>query len=112
MNGGLSFQRCHHHAGREAAARCPDCARFYCRECVTEHGNRMLCASCLKRQERRDAGGGGAGEGALLLLGALAGLGAAWGVFLLLGELLIQMPAASHGDAVWDAGGPWDGGVE
>ena len=47
-----------------------------------------------------------------LFAAASAGLGAAWGVFLLLGELLIQMPAASHGDAVWDAGGPCDGGVE
>lgn len=28
-------------------ARCPECKRHYCRECVTEHEHRLLCASCI-----------------------------------------------------------------
>lgn len=43
----LVRQRCFNHAGREAAARCLECGRFYCRECVTEHDDRLLCALCI-----------------------------------------------------------------
>jgi len=45
----LVAQRCHHHAEREAVARCPECGFFYCRECVTEHDDRVICASCLRK---------------------------------------------------------------
>ena len=40
-------QRCWNHESREAACRCPACSRSYCRECVTEHEGRLLCAACL-----------------------------------------------------------------
>ncbi len=29
-------------------ARCPSCRRHYCRECVTEHDHKLLCASCIE----------------------------------------------------------------
>lgn len=45
----LVRQRCLHHPEREAASRCPQCQRFYCRECVTEHAGRLLCRDCLAR---------------------------------------------------------------
>ncbi|HTS25286.1 MAG TPA: hypothetical protein VMH81_05395 [Bryobacteraceae bacterium] len=41
-------QRCWNHESREAVCRCPECLRSFCRECVTEHDARLLCASCLK----------------------------------------------------------------
>ncbi len=44
----LDRQRCFNHAAREAAARCPACGRFFCRECVTEHDDRVLCAACIE----------------------------------------------------------------
>jgi hypothetical protein len=43
----LHQARCFNHAQREAVARCPGCRRFYCRECVTEHDDRLMCAQCL-----------------------------------------------------------------
>ena len=43
----LSQQRCVLHPDREAVARCPECGRFFCRECVTEHDGRLLCAVCI-----------------------------------------------------------------
>lgn len=49
----LSRQRCVRHSAREAAARCPSCGRFFCRECVTEHEGRILCAACLSRQSEQ-----------------------------------------------------------
>ena len=38
----LIHRRCLHHPAREAVALCPECRRFYCRECVTEHAGRMI----------------------------------------------------------------------
>ena len=46
-------QRCFNHAGREAVARCPECGQFFCRECITEHEDRVLCSACLKKLTRR-----------------------------------------------------------
>jgi hypothetical protein len=42
-------QRCWNHEGREAVCRCPGCGRSFCRECVSEHEARLLCAACLSR---------------------------------------------------------------
>lgn len=46
----VSERRCINHAGRAAAGRCPGCRFFYCRECITEHDGRMLCAACVQKQ--------------------------------------------------------------
>lgn len=47
--GPISLQhRCWNHEDREAVCRCPECGRSFCRECVGEHEQRLLCASCLK----------------------------------------------------------------
>jgi len=87
-------QRCANHPGREAAARCPDCRSFFCRECVTEHEGGVLCAACLRRRTaarsapqrrflRRLAG----------LLPAVLGVLAGWLFFFLLGRaLLLHQP--------------------
>src|SRR5580692_10053926 len=52
-------QRCWNHEAREAACRCPACGRSYCRECVSEHEGRLLCAACLSgvTGEREPSGG-------------------------------------------------------
>ncbi|MBV8819912.1 MAG: hypothetical protein JO022_16230 [Acidobacteriaceae bacterium] len=42
-------QRCLLHSAREAVARCPQCRNYFCRECVTEHDQRLICTACLKR---------------------------------------------------------------
>ena len=49
MTAALLHQRCWNHEGREAVCRCPECGRSFCRECVTEHSGRLLCAACLSR---------------------------------------------------------------
>jgi hypothetical protein len=45
----LAARRCLVHPDREAAARCPSCHHYYCRECVVEHESRFLCAACLQK---------------------------------------------------------------
>lgn len=95
-------QRCVLHAFREAAARCPDCGRFFCRECVTEHDGRVICAGCLRRladaapPPRRRVGAG-------FRLAAQTALSVVllWLLFYGVGRLLLRIPAAYHEGTVW-----------
>jgi hypothetical protein len=52
-NAAAIHQRCWNHESREAVCRCPECGRSFCRECVTEHQSRLLCAACLTRLARQ-----------------------------------------------------------
>jgi len=100
----LSRQRCANHRDREAAARCPFCQRYFCRECVTEHEGRMLCAACIaglaaetapaRRRLARLA------QGAWLVVGLVL----LWTIFYYLGRLLILLPASFHDGTLWQAG--------
>ena len=48
MSGFALHHRCWNHEPREAVCRCPECGRSFCRECVTEHDARLVCAACLE----------------------------------------------------------------
>jgi hypothetical protein len=97
----LTRQRCQHHAEREAVARCPKCAGFFCRECVTEHDDRVLCADCIAKlavpkdaaRPRREWPG--------LLGKSLLGLLAAWLFFYSIGRVLITLPENFHNGTLW-----------
>lgn len=104
----LSRQRCAFHLNREAAARCPSCGRFFCRECVTEHEGRFLCASCLRARTAIAATDPRAGRWrrALLVGGRRAAAFAVsfaflWWVFQLFGQMLARLPASFHEGTLW-----------
>ena len=97
----LRQQRCVNHPQREASARCPECSRFYCRECITEHDDRVLCASCLaklslKKEARRK-------QWSWLPRLALAALsfGVVFLVWLILGNILLSIPSQFHDTGGW-----------
>jgi ribosomal protein S27E len=97
----LSHQRCFNHPPREAVARCPECGRFFCRECITEHEDRVLCAQCL-RKRLEPAGGRGRGYGALARMAQLTlGLWLAWLFFHYLGQILLALPSDFHEGVIW-----------
>ncbi len=102
----LIHQRCFIHAQREAAARCPECGRFFCRECVTAHEGRVVCAACLGRLAKSRRGPQTTLLAALRIVQGLAGLATAWLLFYLAGQLLLALPDSFHEGTFWQGTGP------
>ena len=94
---GLIHQRCFHHAEREAAARCPRCGRFFCRECVTEHASRVTRAACLKDLFRAKSHTAGVLRALTHSLLAAVGVLVAWMFFHYLGRTLLLRLDDLHG---------------
>ncbi len=78
---GAIHQRCWNHEAREAVCRCPECQRGYCRECVTEHESRLLCAACLSALGRGRTTSKSSARRLVPAAMFLAGLVLAWLVF-------------------------------
>jgi len=92
----LSEQRCFQHPSREAAARCPSCRRFFCRECVTEHEGRLICRACMAAQTAAPPRPGRGLADAGVAAGSLFGFLLAWILFYYLGLMLTRIPAEFH----------------
>jgi hypothetical protein len=103
----LAWQRCLNHEQREAVARCPECGRFYCRECITEHDDRVICAACLRKiaagDESRRFRASSWGAAAVVGLGLFT----VWIFFYWTGQVLLAIPADFHEGTFWKAGF-WD----
>ena len=99
----LAHQRCFNHAQREAVARCPACGQYFCRECITEHDDRVICAVCLRKLARlpllQRRGLAGVGRCCQCLLGLLV----VWFFFYLVGESSLALPTAFHEGTLWQA---------
>ncbi|MBN2307799.1 MAG: rhomboid family protein [Candidatus Hydrogenedentes bacterium] len=99
----IARQRCFNHPAREAVARCPECRRFFCRECVTDHEGRAICASCLARlaaatgERRRPL------ARAARLIQVVSAVAVVWAFFYLMGRGLLTIPAAFHEGTLWKA---------
>ena len=92
----LLAQRCLHHPVREAVARCPECGQFYCRECITEHDDRVVCSSCLKRLTAKTEKPRRSFASLWRVTAAVAGFVLAWMFFFLIGRLLVNIPSSFH----------------
>ena len=94
-------QKCFNHRHREAAARCPQCERYFCRECVTEHDDRVICAGCLRKiaAPRRRVAPRLAGLLAVLRLAA--GIMVLWLFFYYIGQGLLRLPSSFHEGTLW-----------
>jgi hypothetical protein len=103
----LASQRCFNHAQREAVARCPQCGHYFCRECITEHDDRVICAACLRKLAQARPLRRRAFAGVTRLCECLLGLMAVWFFFYLIGEALLALPTSFHQSTVWKANW-WD----
>lgn len=102
----LHQTRCINHTDREAVARCPLCRNYFCRECVTEHEGRLVCASCLQKaqpEERVEKGSWlrHAFSHAGGLIKAATSLLLLWIVFYAIGQLLLLIPDSFHSGEIW-----------
>ncbi len=97
----LARQRCLHHVEREAVARCPECGEFFCRECITEHDDRVICASCLKKVVQEPVARRRRFRALDPMLRGGAGLLAAWLYFYCIGRVLVSLPASFHEGTLW-----------
>ena len=101
----LVQQRCYRHDQREAVARCLECERFFCRECVTEHHDRVLCSSCLEKQVvTKQTGTSKAVLFYRVTQFAFGGM-TIWLLFYLVGHLLLSIPSAFHEGTIWKQSG-------
>lgn len=92
----LTLQTCAIHADRKAIARCPSCANYFCRECVTEHEGRFLCSNCLQRRSAPIEPAQRSGGRFATAIGIGIGIAVAWFFFYLIGQLLILIPSNLH----------------
>jgi hypothetical protein len=97
----LANQRCFNHATREAVARCPECKQFFCRECITEHDDRVVCSSCLKKLTRKPLAQRFRLRGLLLIAQCVFSLLIAWYFFFLIGDGLLKLPNSFHEGTLW-----------
>ena len=97
----LADTRCFNHFERQSVARCPACTHHYCRECVTEHEGRLLCASCIAGPEEHAAR-----KRILAGLRAAAQLAVAvvilWAAFSFAGSAMLRIPSAFHEAPAFD----------
>jgi len=98
---GITHTRCFLHPAREAAARCLECRRFFCRECVTEHNDRLICAGCLRKLAEQEGHRGTRGKKLHLALHLILALMLSWLVFYSAGRALLRLPTSFHEGAIW-----------
>ena len=99
----LSRQRCRNHYQREAVARCPLCKSHFCRECVTEHDDRVVCASCLAKELANDDRAIKKMFGMRRIIATGVGLFLLWGIFYYFGRALLLLPTSFHDGTFWSA---------
>lgn len=88
----LAARRCLLHSHREAAVRCPVCREYFCRQCVTEHDNRFVCASCLRELVGKRTAPQRSLAWLMLPFRLSFGFLLAWVVFYVIGRLLSFVP--------------------
>ena len=79
-------------------ARCPACRNSFCRECVTEHEGRVVCAGCLKKTLRSETQSRHRMRRFLTACLPIGGILLAWLLFYGLGRVLLTIPSEVHDD--------------
>jgi hypothetical protein len=97
----LIHQRCFNHALREAVARCPECGHFYCRECTTEHEDRIICAGCLAKIARRPLMERSGFIYMLRSVEVFFGIAVACLFFWVIGRALLSIDSSVHEGTIW-----------
>jgi hypothetical protein len=97
----IADQRCFNHARREAVAVCPECKRFFCRECITEHDDRVLCAVCLNTLRKPSLPKRSRFTGLFRFAQFTLGFFTIWLFFYYFGRMLLSIPSSFHEGTLW-----------
>jgi hypothetical protein len=100
----IARRRCQNHPGREAAALCIECGRSFCRECITEHDDRMSCSSCIGKLLMPTSSRRFHLSDIVSVGQSLLGILITWLVFYYLGQVLLLLPSSFHDGTIWQAG--------
>lgn len=100
----LDQRQCLNHPAREAAARCPECGHFYCRECIAEHEDRVICAACLRKmlrrpEQKRRPMFAWLARGTAFCFSLMIG----WLAFYWVGKILLSIPTKFHDGTLWQS---------
>ncbi len=103
---GAPRRRCARHEEREAVGRCTGCSGGFCRECLTEHEDRLYCGPCFalhieagRRASVRRPTDWRQWKAGVAVVGSMLCLVVG---FYLLGRLLAAIPADMHDGTVWE----------
>jgi hypothetical protein len=92
----FASKRCFVHSAREAVCLCTICRKSFCRECVIEQEQRLVCAACMSRSTaaKRDSRAkldAVQGTGSVLLAILLA-----WVFFYMAGRIFLLAEPSRH----------------
>ena len=77
------------------------CRHYFCRECVTEHDDRLLCAVCLRKASQKTGARRHPFRALARAVFALGGLLTATLFFYFVAQALLLIPAAWHDGTLW-----------
>jgi len=100
----ITQQRCRNHMKREAVARCPGCGGFFCRECITEHEDKVLCAACLRQLVEPYGKPSDRFRGLFRLGHFLLGILILYVLFYYFAQILVALPSDFHEGTLWQTG--------
>jgi len=87
----VTQQHCWNHPVRGAVCRCPVCHRAFCRECVSEHESRLLCAACIRASvAASDRARVRRTSPVLFTAMAFASTLLAWAIFFSIGQIIME----------------------
>ena len=100
----IAHQRCFNHSQRMASARCPQCKRYFCKECITEHRGKVLCTVCLAQTAL--AASDKHTRWAFLIhpMQFVVGLFMIWVFFYCFAQVLLLIPTSFHEGSLWQSG--------
>lgn len=97
----VTRQRCLHHPLREAVARCVECHQSFCRECITEHDDRIVCSNCLKLIAQHTPASRWRWQRLIAPFQVAFGVMVAWLFFYFAGRVFVSIPTRYHEGTVW-----------
>lgn len=79
------------------------CTQHFCRECVTEHEDRVICAVCLRKLTFKPEAKKRNFSGLKRFFAAGCGFLLIWMMFYLAGRMLVSIPEEFHDGSLWKA---------